>query len=311
MSSPAVDRSRTIPAPGAGTLAVLALVWLVAMLSPALQAIGGSFGVDPLDVPRVALELPQVISASLIAGVAVGLVVVNLRERLARSAPPGGASRLAVGAGSGLVTGLAVATAILLGYDGLPSVLVLGGAVALAATVGGLLTGIPSPAVVAAGAVGALGVFAVTMLERAFEADLRRLFGAGESAASIAIAAGWAVLTASLVAGAAAGVLGYVYLRRCGSPGLRWPAYLAAGAMPGLLVLLAEVVTRAGGARLFQLVSAASGFDETVLSYFHYARLNRALIVVFVGALVAVFLLGRTLRPAEENAPDGALPDGS
>jgi hypothetical protein len=154
--------------------------------------------------------------------------------------------------------------------------------------------------VIAAGASGALGVFVVGLVERAFEPNLRQLFGAGDSAESVVVATGWAVLTASLVAGMVAGVVGYLYLRRSGPARLRWPAYLAAGAMPGLLVLLAELVTRLGGARLFQLVSAVSDDDQKVLDYFHEARLNRALIVVFVGALVAIFLLGRTLRPPTE-----------
>jgi hypothetical protein len=200
-----------------------------------------------------------------------------------------------------------VATPILLGYDGLPSILVLSGAVATAAALGGLLAGVRHQTVVAAGACGALGVFVVGLVERAFEGNLRHLFGAGNSAESVVVATGWAVLTASLAAGLVAGVLGYLYLHRSGPASLRWPAYLVAGAMPGLLVLLAELVTRLGGARLFQLVSAASADDEAVLSYFNAARFNRALIVVFVGALVAIFLLGRTLRPA---APEDEEPTG-
>jgi hypothetical protein len=288
------DRSRV---PGAGTLAVLALAWLLVMLSSARQAVGDSPDPDPLEVTRAALELPQVISASLIAGLAVGLVAVNLLGRRLRPLLAGGAG--------GALTGLAVAAPILLSYDGLPSVLVLSGAVATAATLGGLLAGVPQRQVVAAGAAGALGVFLVGLVERAFEGDLRLLFGAGASPESVVTATGWVVLTASLTAGLVAGVIGYLYLRRTSQaktdPGPRWPAYLAAGALPGLLALLAEAVTRLGGAQLFQLVSDASDTDAGVLSYFHVARFNRALIVVFVGALVAIFLLGRTLRPATEE----------
>lgn len=304
---PAPTGLRTAPTPGAGTLTVLALAWLLAMLSSARQAIGAAPDADSLTVTRAALELPQVIAASLIAGIAVGLAAGNLLARRAPGVAARCAPRCGVGAGAGAITGVAVATPILLGYDGLPSILVLSGAVATAATLGGLLAGVPGRAVVAAGTAGALGVFVVGLVERAFEGNLRHLFGAGNSPESVIAATGWVVLTASLVAGAVAGVLGYGYLRRCGPPGLRWPAYLVAGAMPGLLVLLAEAVTRLAGARLFQLVSAASADDHAVLSYFHAARFNRALIVVFVGALVATFLLGRTLRPPPEP-PDGASP---
>lgn len=299
-SVPSRTASSPAPTPGAGTLAVLALAWLLAMLSSARQAVGGSPDPGPLAVTRAALELPQVISASLIAGVAVGLAAGNLLTRLAPGAVVRPVPRCAAGAGAGIATGIVVATPILLGYDGLPSILVLSGAVATAATLGGLLSGVRRTAVVAAGATGALGGFVVGLVERAFEGNLRHLFGAGQSAQSVVTATGWVVLTASLLAGTVAGVLGYAYLRRCGPPGLRWPAYLVAGAMPGLLVLLAEAVTRLGGARLFQAVSAVSADDQAVLSYFNAARFNRALIVVFVGALVATFLLGRTLRPTPE-----------
>jgi hypothetical protein len=298
---PASDRTNPIlPTAGAGTITVLALAWLLAMLSSARRAIGDSPDDSPLAVTRAALELPQVISASLIAGIAVGLVLSNVIARYRPSAGP--LLRLAAGAGGGVVIGLLVATPILLEYDGLPSILVLSGAVATAAALGGLLAGVRHRVVVAAGACGALGVFVVGLVERAFEPDLRGLFGAGESPESVLVAAGWAVLTASLVAGLVAGLLGYLYLRRTGPAQLRWPAYLVAGAMPGLLVLLAELVTRLGGTRLFQLVSAVSDDDQQVLDYFHGARLNRALVVLFVGALVAIFLLGRTLRPAADTA---------
>lgn len=292
-----------MPAPAAGTIALLALAWLLAMLSSARRAIGIAADGNPLTITRAALEFPQVISASLITGIAVGLVTANLLTRYARAALARPALRLAIGGGAGVLTGLLVAAPIMLEYGELPSILTLSGAVATAAALGGLLTGVRHHTVIAAGACGALGVFVVGLVERAFQPDLRELFGAGDSPESVVVASGWATLTASTAAGLVAGALGYLYLRRSGPARLRWPAYLAAGAMPGLLVLLAELVTRLGGARLFELVSAVSEDDQRVLAYFHEARLNRALIVVFVGALVAIFLLGRTLRPASPPAP--------
>ncbi|MPZ27101.1 MAG: hypothetical protein GEV12_11990 [Micromonosporaceae bacterium] len=312
--TPTLSRSaapRTIATAGAGTLAVLALAWLLAMLSSARQAVGGSPDGNPLTVTRAALELPQVISASLIAGIGVGLASGNLLARLAPGAATRPALRYAAGGLAGVVIGVVVATPILLQYHELPSILVLSGAIASAFALGGLLSGVRRRAVVAAGATGALGVFVVGLAERAFEGRLRNLFGAGDSAQSVVTATGWVVLTASLLAGAVAGVLGYAYLRRCGPPGLRWPAYLVAGAMPGVLVLLAEAVTRLGGAQLFQALSAVSADDADVLDYFNGARLNRALIVVFVGALVAIFLLGRTLRPTDPSPADPSLADAA
>jgi hypothetical protein len=306
---------RPAGAPGAGTLTVLAVAWLLAMLGSARRALGDAPETDPLAVVRAALELPQVVSASLVAGVAVGLATGNLLARLAPIAGTGAGVRFGTGTGAGLLAGLAVAVPIRLAYPGLPSVLAVSAAVAGAAGLGGLLSAVRHRRVLAAAVAGALGGFAVGLAERAFEGDLRHLLGGGESARSVLTATGWLMLTGSLLAGVVAGAAGYAYLRRTGP---RWPAYLVAGAAPGLLALLAEVITRLGGARLFQAVGAASADDRAVLSFVEAARLNRALIVLFAGALVAVFLLGRTLRPATadpepepEPEPEPAGPDRS
>src|SRR5690606_2855554 len=252
------DRGTDTGAPGAGTLAVLAVAWLLVMLSSLRQAVGTDAGDRALTITRAALELPQVISASLVTGVAVGLAAGNLLARFRPSVLIRPVRRLLISGAAGAVTGLAVATPVLLGYEHLPSIAGISTAIAVAALLGGLLSGIRHRVVVAAGTGATLAVFLVGLLEQAFQGDLRVLFGAGTDPESVVAASGWVVLTASLVAGAAAGVLSYLYLRRSGPSRLRWPAYLLAGAMPGLLVLAAEVVTRLGGARLFSLVSAAS-----------------------------------------------------
>lgn len=286
---------------GAGTLAMLALAWLLATLSSARYTLGDSPDASPLSVTRAALELPQVIAASVVAGTAVGLVAVNLLTRKDRRL--GGRAQLAVSGAAGAVTGLAVATPIALGYDRLPNILVLAAAVAVAATLGGLLAGVSPRAVIAAGIAGALGVFVVRFLTGLFDGNLRSLFGAGDSPESILAASGWVVFASSLVAGVVAGVLAYLYLRRYGPAGLRWPSYVVAGALPGLLALLAEAVTQLGGARLFQLVSEASVNDQAVQEYLTTTRFNQMLMVLFTGALVAIFLLGRTLTSATEATP--------
>src|SRR5690606_6953368 len=62
-------------------------------------------------------------------------------------------------------------------------------------------------------------------------------------------------------------------------------------------VLIAEVLTRLGGARLFHLVSLVSLDDAAVLGLLHSARVSRGLLVLFAGGLVAIILFGRTLKP--------------
>jgi iron complex transport system permease protein len=149
---------------------------------------------------------------------------------------------------------------------------------------------------------GALAVFAVRFVAGVFDADLQTLFGAGDTAQSVLTASTWVVLSVAVVAGAAGGAVGYGYLRRGGPAGVGWLGYLVAGAAPGLLALLAEVATQVGGARLFQLLGALSPDELVVQEFLTTTRLNHALVVLFVGALVALILLGRTL-PARTGGP--------
>src|SRR5690606_4085284 len=79
---PAGDRAR--PAPGAGTLAVLGLAWLAAVLGSTRRTIGAAAEIDPLALTRAALALPAVVAATLLAGAATGLATLGL---LARRAP--------------------------------------------------------------------------------------------------------------------------------------------------------------------------------------------------------------------------------
>lgn len=290
--------------PWATTLAGLSLLWLLATLSSVRHSIGASTEIDSLTVARAAVALPPVIAASLVAGVAVGLAAVALLAQRRRSLLGRAGLRYGVSTAAGLLLGAVVAAPIAFGYEDIPSLLVVCAAVVAAGGVGGLLAGAPYREVVAAGVLGTLGVFLVGFGFGVFDRDLLALFGAGETEASVLAANAWVAFLSSLVAGLVAGLLAYGYLRRYGN-GPRWPAYLAAGAAAGVLVLLAEVVTRLGGAHLFRLVSSAAA-DRTYLQYLGAARLNRALIVLFVGALVAIFLLGRSLTGEEDDAAEPA-----
>lgn len=305
------DRRPDAPSPHvpwAGALAGLSLLWLLATLSSVRQSIGVAPDVDSLTVVRVAVALPPVITASLVAGVAVGLVALSLLGHRWTSLVTRAGRRYGTSTVAGLLLGAVVATPIALGYEGIPSLLVVCGTVVATGGLGGLLAGAPYREVVAAGVLGSLAVFLVGFGFAVFDGDLLTLFGAGDTEVSVLRANAWVAFLSSLTAGLAAGVLAYVYLRRYGR-GLRWPAYLVAGAAAGVLVLLAEAATRLGGAHLFRLVSAVSA-DRTYLQYLGAARINRALLVLFVGALVAIFLLGRSLTDEEPPRADAAA-DGS
>lgn len=297
-------------APGATTIALLALVWLLATLSSSRQVLGDSPDPTALTMTRAALELPGVVSASLVAGVALGLAAVGLLSRASGRVLTQPLVRLAASTITGSLLGVAVAVPVAAGYSRVPGIGSLSTAIGAAAALGGLLASVRYRAVVAAGVAGSLGVFAATAIGGAFDASLRTLFGGGRSPASILAASGWVVLSTALVAGAAAGLLAYLVLRRPGSTPDRpaWPAYLVAGALPGLLALAAEAMTRLGGAPLFPMLSPE---DQVVRVFLTTNRVNQALVVLFAGAVVSLVLHGRTLgrdRPDGPGLEGGSIP---
>ncbi len=73
------------------------------------------------------------------------------------------------------------------------------------------------------------------------------------------------------------------------------PGYLCAGALPGVLLLVAEAITRIGGKQVFAAVAGLSEGDKVLLDYWKNSRLNQALVVLFVGAIVALVCFGRSL----------------
>jgi hypothetical protein len=108
------------------------------------------------------------------------------------------------------------------------------------------------------------------------------------------------LLAVAVTGGSLAGLVAYRYLRPRAA-GLRWPAYLAAGAGPGLLLLLGNGVALAGGTQLRALVAASSDADSVALTYIGAAGINTALVVLFLGAITAMIAFGRTLRGPAGN----------
>jgi hypothetical protein len=278
-------------------LAGLAVAWLAATLWSAHATITGSGGDDLLALNRAALTLPSVIIASLVAGVAVGLAAIAVLERRGRALTRLG--RLAAGAGAGVVTGLVIVALILTSYGTGSSLVVLATGVGAASVIGGAVSAIPPDAIVGAAVAGTVAWFLLGLVQGALNDQLLGLFGAGNSAASRVHATSRLLLTVALTGGIVAGLVAYRYLRPRGE-GLRWPAYLLAGAGPGLLLVLANLVALVGGARLRALAAGSSEADSAALHYIGTAGLNTALVVLFIGAITAMIAFGRTLK-----GPDG------
>jgi hypothetical protein len=265
-------------------IAVLAFAWLAATLWSAHATISDFTDGDVFALTRAALVLPTVVVGALVAGVALGLVLVPLVPL----------PRLATGAVVGLVVGIAVAGLILIGYGTGSALVTFALSLAAASTLGGLISGLRRPAIVGAAVAGTLTWLLLGLLQGIFNDRLLHLFGAGDTPASRVSATSKLLLTVALVGAIAAGLVAYRYLRPRGT-GLGWPAYLAAGAGPGLLLLLANLVALGGGARLRSLAALVDG-GGTPMAWTGLAGVNTALVVLFVGAMAAMIAFGRTLK---------------
>jgi hypothetical protein len=224
----------------------------------------------------------------------------------------------ALSAGCGLLIGAAAAALILFGYGHRSSVVALAWAVLAAGVIGGLLGGLRLPEVLSAGLAAAVfGPFLLDFLPNLWQGQLLRLFGAGDTVSSQFSAVRTLSIVEALTAGLVAGLVAFGYLRRVARRSGALPAldsraraavgflgYLAAGAAPGLLLLIAEGVTRIGGARLFNAAGNLSAFDRVVIDYTNGSRLNHHLVVFFVGAFVALIGYGATLKPAARPRPE-------
>ncbi|MEU4479356.1 hypothetical protein AB0F68_15005 [Micromonospora sp. NPDC023966] len=311
VESPAEETVEAAPAggrlpyaPGALVLAVLSVGWLAAMLWSTRAAItSAAAGVTAISLSAYAL--PGVITAALAAGAAVALAATN---RLGRAT-----LRFLAAVGAGLLVGLAAAVAVNLTYADNATTNTIAGTTAAAAIIGGAMAGARNARAVGALAAATLAAQIFVVLFSRARDPLSDLFGAGETQQSMLDAAKWVSRTESLLAGLIAGLVAYLYLawarrrdeRRDGvAAEVRWPAYLVAGAGAGLLLLLTEVIIRVGGRGLLDLAAALSEADQVAQTALGTSRVDNAIWVLFVGALTALILFGRTLGPRAADDED-------
>ncbi|SCG67304.1 hypothetical protein [Micromonospora coxensis] len=296
-------------APGTPLLALLAAGWLAAMLWSTREAItSAAAGLTAISLS--AFALPGVISAALVAGTAVALAA---NELAARRLGDRAGVRFAAAIGAGMLVGLGTALAINLTYADNATTNTIAGTSAAAAIIGGAIAGARTAAPVGAVVAAALGTLLFVVAFSRARDPLFDLFGSDGSQASLVTAAKWVSRTESLLAGLLAGLLVFGYLtwarrravrRDPATPALRWPVYLVAGAGPGLLLLLAEVIIRIGGRTLLDLAGALSEADAVAQTSLGTSRIDNGIWVLFVGALTALILFGRTLGPAQRDEDD-------
>jgi hypothetical protein len=260
--------------PSGGLLLALAVAWLIVILV-------------------ITVALPALAGAGLLTGAAAAVTAGSWLSSW----------RYAVSPLAGLLTG-ALAGAAVLALNGISDAnWILAGSVASAALIGGALVLLVPGTVAAAGLAAGLSAFVVGYALDFFLRDpLMDLFGAGRSAASGYSAGGYLAFTEAIVGALVGGLIAYWSLRRRAVAG--WTSYLLAGATPGILLLLAAAVTRIAGARLLALLDSVSAADRTALGASAESRVNYALVVLFVGAIVALLAYGRSL-PKRTDADDG------
>ncbi|WP_428961778.1 hypothetical protein [Micromonospora fluostatini] len=303
-----------VPAPGAAVLAVLAAGWLAAMLWSTRAAItSAEAGITAISLS--AFALPGVISAALVAGAGIALAAVNL---LARRGFDHATPRFVAAIVTGLLVGAGTAVAINLTYSDTATTNVIAGTAAAAATIGGAVAGVRNTAAAGAVVMSTLGVLIFVVAFSRARDPLFSAFGGEGGQEALVSAAKWVSRTESLLAGVLAGLLAFGYLtwslrrarrRNPATPAPRWPAYLVAGAGPGLSLLLAEVIIRIGGRSLLDLASALSEADAVAQTSLGTSRVDNGIWVLFVGALAALIAFGRALgpAPADEDEPVEAV----
>lgn len=279
----------------ASVLAAAGLVWLAASLVTAHASVVGNAGVPDVALGAAAFALPTLVAAALVAGAAAALAVGEYVQRLWPGASGGSTAvrRVVAGLATGAVLGGICAGLVIYGYGTFGQVAALAGTVAVAALLGATAAVLPPP-VLASGVLATIGVLLVGLVAGLAQPGLVGIFGAGTSLDSQVTASYALAYTIGVIGGALAGVVAFWFLRRY--PARAWPWYLLAGALPGLLLLVAEVAARIGGASLIEIVRGLSEGDRYAVDLGAFSRLRNAMIVTFVGGLTALVAVGRTIR---------------
>jgi hypothetical protein len=286
MATDTTDTDTKSVATGTITQLYVGLVWLGATMYAAHATITGSGGNVSGALAAAVAALPGVVAATLVTGASIG-AAAGARVRSA-----GG--RLLAGLALGTLVGFAAAAGIRFAYGGGASIMVLAITVGAASIVGGALAVLPAE-VLKAGLWGSTWVFFAGVIFGVLQPNLVKLLGSGDAATTRF------VLAQSLVTGLAAAFCTIQFLR-VERNRMLW--YLVGGALPGLVLLGAEWLTRAGGSAVAQLARGFRTESPALVDVSDSARMRHALIVLAVGGLIAM-LMGalKSLRTLPRRRP--------
>ncbi|HEY1179092.1 MAG TPA: hypothetical protein VGF17_23305, partial [Phytomonospora sp.] len=176
----------------------------------------------------------------------------------------------------------------------------VGGVIGVTAIVGGLISAMRPQIMVAAGLLGGVALLAVWFIRgyRSVQDGILDLLNAGTTARDQFNAYGWYGLSTSLLAGFVVGLVVHFYLRRRKAK-LTLLGHVFAGALPGLLALMAELFMWVVGNQLLSFAGQLSVLDETSVGLASEAQFNGALAVLFAGAMTSLLAVG-LLTPKDE-----------
>jgi F0F1-type ATP synthase assembly protein I len=277
---------------GTGTQVFLGLLWLGTSMWVAHATINGTDDDISGTLGSAAAALPGVVAATLVTTASIASA--------ASSRFPGAGRRLLVGLATGVLFGAAAAAGIRFGYGSASSITVLAITVGVASVLGGAAAALPN-SVLEACLWATTWVFFAGVIFGVLQPQLTRLLGGGPTAdlAAQTTADTRFTYAQSVLTGLIAGVYASRSLR--GEQYARaW--YLVAGALPGLLLVAAEGLTRAGGESLVNLVQGFAPDETVLLALSDVARLRHGLIVLAVGGAVATLAARRTGSSSDSPA---------
>lgn len=265
-------------AKGAGTEVFLALLWLGTSMYTAHVQITGDHGASGA-FASAAAALPGLVGATVLAGATLGAAASS------RYSSAGG--RLVAGLVIGGLFGVIAVAGIRYGYGNDSSVTVLAVVVGVASVVGGAAAVLPDE-VLDAGLWAATWVFFAGVIFGVLQPNVVKILGGGDTAG---LAAQETANTRFFYATAVlTGVIaGYYALNRLRDRrALAW--FIIAGALPGLILVAAEQLTRFGGKSVVSYVTGFTADHSALVPLSDADRLRHALIVLSVGSLMALLL---------------------
>jgi hypothetical protein len=228
-------------------------------------------------------QLPSLVAASLLAGIGLGAAAGSRFSSVG--------ARLAGGLAVAIFFGIAAGVAVRLAYGPDPAIMSLAVTVAVAAIMGGLTAGFPS-IVLEATLWATTFAFALSPAFGALQLAVGPMLGGGPQADQAAQAAAESTFAygQSMVIGLLIGLYSLQRLRRQ-PPNWFW--CLVAGALPGLILLGSEYLSRMAGSTVLGIVNGTAPGEPSTIDLTDPAAVYQALIVLGLGAVIASFAATR------------------